>query len=123
MNIFLWILQIFLALHTATGAIWKFSNSEQTIPALQTIPHPVWIGLGIIEIICSIFLILPIFSKSLRVLAPIAAIFIALEMLFFCAVQLYSGNYEYGQTIYWLIVAIIANFIAYKRMRVSPKIS
>jgi hypothetical protein len=42
MNILLWILQILLALHTAMGAVWKFSHSaEQTMPSLKAIPHGV----------------------------------------------------------------------------------
>jgi hypothetical protein len=32
MNIVLWILQAFLALHTAIGAGWKLFNSEQAVP-------------------------------------------------------------------------------------------
>ena len=37
MNIFLWVLQIILALHTAVGAVWKFSHSaEQTHAFLES---------------------------------------------------------------------------------------
>ena len=32
MNVLLWILQILLALHTVTGAVWKFFNSEHSVP-------------------------------------------------------------------------------------------
>ena len=59
MNILLWVLQILLALHTFIGAVWKFSNSEQTVPSLNAIPHVVWLAMGIIEILCSLGLILP----------------------------------------------------------------
>lgn len=44
MNILLWVLQILLALHTVIGAVWKFSNSEQTVRSLNAIPHGVWAG-------------------------------------------------------------------------------
>ena len=43
-NVVLWILQVLLALHTAMGAVWKFSNSEQTVPSLQAIPHGAWLA-------------------------------------------------------------------------------
>lgn len=119
MNIFLWFLQILLAIHTAVGAGWKLSNSEQTIPSLNAIPHTVWIGLSVFEIICSIALILPLFINKLRILIPIATLFIAAEMLFFCAVHLYSGNTENSQMIYWLIVAGICGFIAYGRVKLK----
>jgi len=51
MNILLWTFQVLLALHTAIGAVWKFSNSEQAAqapvgpapaePAIQR-PVPRW---------------------------------------------------------------------------------
>ena len=74
MNILLWILQILLALHTITGAVWKFSNSEQAVPSLKAIPHAVWLGMIVIELLCSVGLILPAFNKSLGKLAPFATV-------------------------------------------------
>ena len=47
MNILLWILQILLALHTTMGAVWKFSNSEQTVHSLSAIPHGVWLTMSL----------------------------------------------------------------------------
>lgn len=42
MHILLWGLQILIAIHTAIGAVWKFSNSpEQTMPSLSAIPQSV----------------------------------------------------------------------------------
>ena len=37
MNPTLWVLQSLLALHTAIGALWKFSNSEQAVPSLSAL--------------------------------------------------------------------------------------
>jgi hypothetical protein len=65
MNILLWVLQILLALHTIVGAVWKFSNSEQTVPSLQTIPHGIWLAMSIIELLCALALILPALKKRL----------------------------------------------------------
>jgi DoxX-like protein len=121
MNILLWILQILLALHTVMGAVWKFSHSaEQTMPSLKAIPHGVWLGMSVIELLCSLGLILPAFNKSLAVLAPIAAACIAAEMLLFCGLHLYSGDPNYGPMIYWLVVAAICAFIAYGRFVLKP---
>lgn len=119
MNIFLWILQILLALHTITGAIWKFSNSEQ-VASLKAIPHGAWLGLSVIELACALGLILPLFNKNLGILAPIAALIIAAEMLLFCVVQYFSGVTNYSQIIYWLVVALICAFIAYGRFVLRP---
>lgn len=120
MNIFLWVLQVLLALHTLMGAVWKFSKSvEETMPSLKAIPQGVWMGLSVLEIICSIALILPFFSKSLAVLAPAAALFIAFEMLVFTVVHFASGSTQFGPAMYWLIVAALCGFIAYGRLAVT----
>lgn len=120
MNIFLWVLQVILALHTLMGAIWKFSKTaEQSMPTLKAIPNGVWMGMGIFEIICAAALILPFFSKPLGSLAPIAAICIAVEMLIFSGIHI-SHNASYGPVIYWLIVAVICIFISYGRLVLKP---
>src|ERR1043165_20377 len=92
MNILLWVLQILLALHTIMGAIWKFSNPEQAVPSLQAIPHAVWLGMSVLELLFSLALVLPVLNKRLGILAPIAASCIAAEMLFFCGVHIFSGD-------------------------------
>jgi hypothetical protein len=120
MNILLWVLQILLALHTAVGAVWKFSNSEQTVPSLKAIPHGVWLAMSVFELLCSLGLILPAFNKSLANLAPIAAACIAAEMLLFCGLHIYSGDANYSPMIYWLVVAAICAFIAYGRFVLKP---
>lgn len=121
MNIFLWIFQILLALHTAMGAVWKFSNSaEQTTPSLKAIPNGLWMGLSIIELLCAAALVLPLFSEFMPQLAPIAAIVIAAEMLLFSGIHLSSKAEENGQLIYWLVVAALCTFIAFGRFVLSP---
>lgn len=120
MNIFLWILQVLLALHTLMGALWKFSNSAQTVPSLKAIPHGVWLALAAVEIFCSIGLILPVFSKRLGIAVPIAAILIALEMMFFSGLNLFSGDVNSEHIIYWLVVAVVSIFIAYGRFVLKP---
>ncbi len=120
MNILLWILQILLAIHTATGAVWKISNSEQVVPSLSAMPHVLWLGLGVIEIFCSLALILPLFKKSFGKYVPMAAAFIIFEMLLFTAFHLYSGDTNHGPVMYWLVVAAICSFIAYGRTKLKP---
>lgn len=120
MNILLWVLQILLAVHTVIGAVWKFSNSEQTVPSLSAIPHGAWLALSVFEFLFALCLILPAFYKPLAILAPIAAACIAAEMLLFCGVHLYSGDSNYGPMIYWLVVAAICVFIGYGRFVLRP---
>jgi hypothetical protein len=120
MHILLWVLQILIALHTAIGAVWKFSNSEQAVPSLKAIPHGVWLALGVFELLCSLGLVVPAISKPLAILAPIAAVCIAAEMLLFCGLHLRSGDTKYGPMIYWLVVAAICAFLAYGRFVLRP---
>jgi hypothetical protein len=119
-NILLWVLQVLLALHTAVGAVWKWSNSERTMPSLAAIPHGVWLGLSVLELLCVVALIVPAFSKRLAILAPIAAVFVGAEMLFFSGVHLASGSASRGPLIYWLVVAAVCMFIAYGRLVLKP---
>jgi hypothetical protein len=116
-NILLWVLQVLLALHTVMGALWKFSNSEQNVPSLRAMPHGVWLLLSGIELLCSVALLLPAFSKRLGVLAPIAALVIAAEMLLYCGLHLASGMTSHAEMVYWLVVAAICAFIAWGRLR------
>src|SRR6266566_8107156 len=120
MNILLWVLQILLALHTVIGAVWKFSNSEQTVPSLKAIPHEVWLALSVFELLCSVGLILAAFNKPLAILAPIAAACIAAEMLLFFGFHIYSGDANYRPIIYWLVVVAVCAFIAYGRFVLKP---
>jgi uncharacterized membrane protein len=120
MNIFLWALQILLAVHTTMGAVWKFFNPEQNVPSLQAIPHAIWLGMGIAEFIISVALLIPVVYRPVSILTPIAALAVAAEMLFMCAVHLRSGAPNYGPMIYWLVVAGICGFLAYARFALEP---
>lgn len=120
MNILLWILQVLLALHTAAGAVWKFSNSTQAVPSLSAIPPAAWTAMSVVELLCCVGLVLPAFYRPAAMLAPIAAIVIAAEMLMMCALHLQSGDPSRGPIIYWLVVAAVCAFIAYGRLSLKP---
>jgi hypothetical protein len=57
------------------GAVRKFSNSEQTVPSLNAIPHGVWMAMSVLELLCSGCLILPAFSRGNADLFRIAYLF------------------------------------------------
>jgi len=111
MNILLWVLQILLALHTAVGAVWKFLNPAQTLPALAALPREVWLVLGGLEILAALGLVLPLRGRG-RPFRSISAFFVAAEMLLFCVLSLLSGSAEFGELAYWLVVALVAVLIA-----------
>ena len=121
MNIFLWVLQILLALHTLTGAVWKFSHTaEQTMPSLKVIPPNGWLILAVFEVLCALGLILPAIYKPLGIFAPLGAIGIAMVMLAFCVIELHSASINMGSITYWLVVTAVCAFIAYGRLILKP---
>ncbi|MDX1803391.1 MAG: hypothetical protein R3292_04870 [Alcanivorax sp.] len=121
MNSCLWFLQAALALHTVVGALWKFSHSaQQTMVSLQAIPHRAWVSLGVFELLASLLLVMPLFSRPAGRMVPIAALFIVLEMLVFCVLQLSTGKGGLGPLVYWLAVAAVGAFIAYGRQKLKP---
>jgi xanthine/uracil/vitamin C permease (AzgA family) len=111
------------ALHTAVGAVWKLSNPEQTVLSLSAIPHPVWLGMSVVELelVCAVALVLPAFSPAVTKLRPMAALFIVGELLCFVVLHLASGPTEYGSVIYWLVVAALCAFLAWGRLVLKPR--
>ena len=121
MNILLLVLQILLALHTLSGAVWKFSHpAAETMPSLGVIPHGVWLALAVVEILCAIGLVLPAVMKKLKHLVPISALVITAEMLLFCGIHVSAGQgSDTGPITYWMIVALVSAFVAFGRLRLN----
>jgi hypothetical protein len=120
MNIVLWVLQVLLALHTIMGAVWKFSNSEQAVPSLTAIPHGVWMGISVVELIAAACLLLPLLGRLPGTLVPVAAAAIAAEMVIFSVLHIRSGDTSHGPVVYWLVVAVFCAFIAFGRFVLRP---
>ena len=119
MNIVLWIIQVLLALHTVMGAVWKLSHSEKSVPSLSAMPHAAWLGMSVFEFLCAVGLFLTAFTP-LAILAPLAAVGIAAEMLILCVVHILSGNKKHQHMVYWLVVAVVCAIVAYGRFSVGP---
>lgn len=120
MNILLWVLQGLFGFHTLAGALWKFSNSEQTVPSLALLPNAVWLGLSVPEILAALLLVVPLFVHSLRKWIPYAALFVSFEMVLFSVIHFLSGEADHAPVMYWLVVAAIGAFIAYGRLKLRP---
>ena len=62
MNILLWVLQILAALLYGASGVMKtfmFDKISGDVPSFGALPKQAWIGLGILELVCTIGLILP----------------------------------------------------------------
>jgi len=120
MNILLWILQVLFALHTAAGGLWKFSNATTTVPSLMAIPHPLWLLIGVLDLLAAIGLVVPIFNKAWGKLVGWAALYVVFEMLVFMVIHLASGDPHRGELVYWAVVALVGAFIAWGRLVKRP---
>jgi hypothetical protein len=119
MNVLLWILQILLALHTAMGAVWQITDSG-SVPSLRAIPQGGWWALIVLELLCSLGLILPAFSRSRTILVPLSAAGIGAVMVLFSGVHMASGDPSLGPMVYWLVVAVFCAFVAWGRLKLKP---
>ncbi|MFT3913886.1 MAG: hypothetical protein QM704_07170 [Anaeromyxobacteraceae bacterium] len=120
MDVFLKVVQILLALHTAMGAAWKFTTPVTAVPSLSALTQGGWLGLGVIELFLAVGLVLPARSRALARAAPLAAAGVGAEMLLFTAVSLASGAGQPGEIGYWLVVAAICGFVVWGRAVRTP---
>src|SRR3990170_1945343 len=62
MNILLWVLQVLAALlYGASGVmkVFMFDEISQDVPSFGALPGSAWMALGILELVCTVGLIVP----------------------------------------------------------------
>src|SRR5271170_1396417 len=62
MNILLWVLQVLAAVLFAVSGVMKvfmFDKVSQDVPSFGALPRKVWMILGIVELVCTVGLIIP----------------------------------------------------------------
>lgn len=121
MNIFLWVLQVLTAcLYAASGVMkaFMFDKVSVGVPSFGALPRGAWMALGILELICTVFLIVPAAFHWKPSLTVVAASVLALESLVF--VWVHIQYHEVPQIIMSGILGLIMAFIAYGRMVLKP---
>ena len=86
MNIFLWILQVLAALLYGSSGVMKvfmFDKVSRDVPSFGALPREAWMTLGILELVCTVGLIVPAALRWRPELTVVAAAFLALESLVF----------------------------------------
>jgi len=114
MNILLWVLQILLGLYYLMGGSWMIFK----IPGawLKFMPKPVWMVLGLLQVLFALGMIVPGATGMLPKLTPIAAVCVAVETAF--VAMLTKPKF---QGALWVIVpALLALFVAYGRFVLMP---
>ncbi len=76
MNILLWVLQVLAALLYAASGVMKvfmFDRISEDVPSFGALPRGAWKGFGILELVCTVGLIVPAalhWHPALTVVAP-----------------------------------------------------
>jgi hypothetical protein len=111
-NILLWIFQILLALYFLAGGIYMIGHYQliATAWALQTVPQPIWMALGALQVLFALGLVLTVKIVS-RQLFISAVGLIVISLLGIVLYAMYAG-----MGMLWAVVpAILLAFVVYGR--------
>ena len=121
MNVLLWVLQALAALVYGSSGVMKvfmFEKVSQDVPSFGAMPRKAWMILGIVELVCTVGLIVPAAFHWQPRLTILATTVLAVESLVFVWVHIkYS---EVAPTILSGVLGLLMAFIAYGRMVLHP---
>ena len=121
MNIMLWVLQILAALLYGSSGVMKvfmFDRVSKDVPSFGALPRKVWVTLGILELVCTVGLVVPDALHWQPLLTILAATLLAVESLVFVGVHVKYR--EVAPTILSGALGLAMAFIAYGRMFLQP---
>ncbi len=121
MNILLWVLQVLAALVYGASGVMKvflFDKVSQDVPSFGALPREAWTALGILELVCTIGLIVPAAYHWQPSLTVVAATVLAIESLVF--VWVHAKYREITSIIMSGVLGLLMAFIAYGRMVLKP---
>lgn len=121
MNILLWVLQILTALlYSASGImkVFMFDKISRDVPSFGALPRKVWMALGMLELVCTIGLIVPGAFHWQPHLTILAAALLAIESLAF--IWVHVKYREVASITMSAVLGLVMVFIAYGRMVLSP---
>jgi hypothetical protein len=124
MNVFLWILQIALALFCFAGGQYKVFHFGELakVPSSAALSRGGWGAIGAFEMLCAILLVVPAAAKWMPVLTPSAAVALTLESLVLAVIfAQYSRSLSASNPlIYVVVMGLVAAFVAYGRFALRP---
>jgi uncharacterized membrane protein YphA (DoxX/SURF4 family) len=121
MNIALWVLQILAAiLYGASGVmkVFMFNNVSKDVRSFGALPRGAWKALGILELVCTVGLIVPGVLRWQPRLTVLAATVLAIESLVFIWVHIKYR--EIPPIILSGVLGLVMAFVAYGRMVLMP---
>ena len=121
MNVLLWVLQVLAALLYGSSGVMKvfmFDKVSQDVRSFGALPREAWMTLGILELVCTVGLIVPAALHWHPPLTILAATVLAVESLVFVGVHVKYR--EVAPTILSSVLGLLMAFIAYGRMVLQP---
>ena len=121
MNRVLWILQVAAALLYGSSGVMKvfmFDKVSRDVPSFGALPREAWMALGIMELVCTLGLIVPAAFQWQPWLTVLAAAILAIESLLFIGVHVKYR--EITPIIMSGALGLLVAFIAYARTVVTP---
>jgi uncharacterized membrane protein YphA (DoxX/SURF4 family) len=121
LNVLLWVLQVLAALlYLASGVmkVFLFDKVSADVRSFEALPRKVWLSLGILELVCTVGLIVPAAFRWQPALTVVAAVVLALESLVFIGVH--ARYREITPIISSGVLGLLMAFIAYGRIVLSP---
>jgi len=121
MNILLWVLQVLAALLYGASGVMKvflFDKVSQDVPSFGALPREAWKALGILELVCTVGLIVPAALRWHPALTVVAAAFLAVESLVF--VWVHVKYRETASIVLSGVLGLLMAFLVYGRMVLKP---
>jgi hypothetical protein len=117
MNILLWVLQVLAALLYGSSGVMKvfmFEKISKDVPSFGALPREAWMTLGIMELVCTVGLIVPDAFHWQPRLTILAATVLAVESVVFVGVHVKYR--EVTPMILSCVLGLLMAFVAYGRM-------
>jgi hypothetical protein len=121
MNILLWVLPVLAALLYGASGVMKvflFDKVSEGGPSFGALPPEAWMAFGILELACTVGLIVPAAFHWHPALTVVAATVPAIESLVFVWVHVRYG--EIKPIVLSRVLGLLMAFIAYGRMVLKP---
>lgn len=122
MNVFLWVIQLALALLYFAGGAYKVFSFDELATQFSALPRGGWRVVGAFEMLGAVLLVVPAATKWVPALTPLAATVLALETLALSGLYArYSLELTAANPLVWSVVmAVLVAFVAYGRYALRP---
>ncbi len=121
MNMLLWVLQVLAALlYGASGVmkVFMFEQVSQDVPSFGALPREAWMALGLLELVCTVGLIVPAALHWRPHLTSLAAALLATESLVF--IWVHFRYREWTPLLLSGVLGVLMALLAYGRTVLRP---